>query len=100
MKPMHLSDEALNRVDHAIMQLRSDLADRRAARGKEASPSQGCQRGQKRRRPECGGSGLCQHGRPPSHCNARSSTEGRHPGELRRNARLGTQGTQVEGDKK
>ena len=26
--------------------------------------------------------------------------EGRHPGELRGNARLGTQGTQVEGDKK
>ena len=25
--------------------------------------------------------------------------EGRHPGELRENARLGTQGTQVEGDK-
>ena len=27
-------------------------------------------------------------------------SEGRHPRELRRNARLGTQGTQVEGDKK
>ena len=27
-------------------------------------------------------------------------TRGRHPGELRGNARLGTQGTQVEGDKK
>ena len=31
---------------------------------------------------------------------ARKRAEGRHPGELRRNARLGTQGTQVEGDKK
>ena len=29
-----------------------------------------------------------------------TTPEGRHPGELRRNARLGTQGTQVEGDKK
>ena len=29
-----------------------------------------------------------------------TTPKGRHPGELRRNARLGTQGTQVEGDKK
>jgi hypothetical protein len=29
-----------------------------------------------------------------------TTPEGRHPGELRRNARLGTQGTQVEGDEK
>ena len=35
-----------------------------------------------------------------SGCKSRFSPEGRHPGELRGNARLGTQGTQVEGDKK
>ena len=29
-----------------------------------------------------------------------TTPEGRHLGELRRNARLGTQGTQIEGDKK
>ena len=37
---------------------------------------------------------------PPQPPPITECPDGRHPGELRGNARLGTQGTQVEGDKR